>query len=128
MENEREDKCMYEKLDKLRADLDRARQRKADAEAKVKQAEEKLREAENSQVLADVSALKLTPEQVAQFLQMAAAGQLQNAGAAFGGQSSAGYQNVNASGKAAGTEKNESGKDVEDDEIEDYDHDENEDE
>ena len=112
--------CMYEKLDKLRADLDKARQRKADAEAKVKQAEEKLREAENSQVLADVSALKLTPEQVAQFLQMATAGQLQNVGTAFGGQTTSAYMNDHASGKAAGTDKNESKEDLEDEEMEDY--------
>ena len=116
---------MYEKLDKLRADLDRARQRKADAEAKVKQAEEKLREAENSQVLADVSALKLTPEQVAQFLQMAAAGQLQNVGTAFGGQTKSGYMNESASGKTVGTDKNGSEEDLEDEDMEDYD-DENE--
>lgn len=67
---------MYEKLDKIRAELERARQRKADADAKVKQLEQKLKEAENTQILADVGALKLTPEQVAQFLQMAASGQL----------------------------------------------------
>ena len=67
---------MYEKLDKIRAELERARQRKADADAKVKQLEQKLKEAENTQILADVGALKLTPEQVAQFLQMAANGQL----------------------------------------------------
>ena len=67
---------MYEKLDKIRAELERARQRKADADAKVKQLEQKLKEAENTQILADVGALKLTPEQVAQFLQMAAVGQL----------------------------------------------------
>ena len=67
---------MYEKLDKLRAELDRAKQRRADADARVKQLEQKLREAENSQILADVGALKLTPEQLAQFLQMAASGQL----------------------------------------------------
>ena len=67
---------MYEKLDKLRAELDRAKQRRADADAKVKQLEQKLREAENSQILADVGAMKLTPEQLAQFLQMAANGQL----------------------------------------------------
>lgn len=67
---------MYERLDKLRAELDRAKQRRADADAKVKQLEQKLREAENSQILADVGALKLTPEQLAQFLQLAASGQL----------------------------------------------------
>ena len=67
---------MYEKLDKIRAELDRARQRRAEADAKVKQLELKLREAENNQILADVGALKLTPEQLAQFLQLASAGQL----------------------------------------------------
>ena len=67
---------MYEKLDKIRAELDRAKQRRADADAKVKQLEQKLKEAENSQILADVGALKLTPEQLAQFLQLAADGQL----------------------------------------------------
>lgn len=70
------EKSMYEKLDKLRAELDRAKQRRADADAKVKQLEQKLRAAENSQILADVGALKLTPEQLAQFLQLAASGQL----------------------------------------------------
>ena len=67
---------MYEKLDKIRAELDRAKQRRADADAKVKQLEQKLREAENSQILADVGAMKLTPEQLAQFLQLAASGKL----------------------------------------------------
>lgn len=67
---------MYERLDKIRGELDRAKQRRAEAEAKVKALEEKLSEAENTQVLADVNALKLTPEQVAQFLQLAASGQL----------------------------------------------------
>ena len=70
------EKSMYEKLDKLRAELERAKQRRADADAKVKQLEQKLREAENTQILADVGALKLTPEQLAQFLQLAASGQL----------------------------------------------------
>ena len=67
---------MYEKLDKIRAELDRARQRRAEADVKVKQLEQKLKEAENSQILADVGAHKLTPEQLAQFLQLAASGQL----------------------------------------------------
>lgn len=67
---------MYEKLDKLRADVERAKQRKVEAEQKVKMLEDKLKEAENNQVIADVTALKLTPEQVAQFLQMAASGQI----------------------------------------------------
>ena len=67
---------MFERLEKLREDLERAKRRRADADAKVKALEEKLKEAENTQVLADVNALKLTPEQVAQFLQLMASGQL----------------------------------------------------
>ena len=67
---------MYEKLDKIRGDLAKAKLRRDEADTKVKALEDKLQEAENSQVLADVSALKLTPEQVAQFLQLAASGQL----------------------------------------------------
>ena len=66
---------MYERVDKLRADLDKARQKKIEAEEKIKFLEAKLKDAENSQILADVNALKLTPEQLAQFLQMATAGQ-----------------------------------------------------
>ena len=112
---------MYEKLDKLRADLDRARQRRADAEAKVKQAEDKLREAENSQVLADVSALKLTPEQVAQFLQMAASGQLPGAGAAFTGQTQPSYI---SSSTTSATEMRETDDELEED-MEEYEDDEN---
>ena len=67
---------MYEKLDKIRGDLAKAKLRRDEADTKVKALEDKLQEAENSQVLANVSALKLTPEQVAQFLQLAASGQL----------------------------------------------------
>ena len=66
---------MYEKLDKMRAELERAKQRRADADAKVKTLEEKLKEAENNQIIADVSAMKLSPEQVAQFLKLVASGQ-----------------------------------------------------
>ena len=67
---------MYEKLDKLRAELEKARQRRAEADAKVKQLEQRLKDAENSQILAEVGALKLSPEQLKMFLEMAANGQL----------------------------------------------------
>ena len=59
---------MFERLDKMRAELEKAKQRRADADAKVKTLEAKLKEAENNQIIADVSAMKLSPEQVAQFL------------------------------------------------------------
>ena len=67
---------MYEKLDKIRAELERAKKKRAEADAKVKQLEQKLKEAENTQISADVGALKLTPEQLAQFLKLVASGQL----------------------------------------------------
>ena len=70
---------MYEKLDKLRAELEKARQRRAEADAKVKQLEQRLKDAENSQILAEVGALKLSPEQLKMFLEMATSGQLGNA-------------------------------------------------
>ena len=37
---------MYEKLDKLRAELEKARQRRAEADAKVKQLEQRLQDAD----------------------------------------------------------------------------------
>ena len=71
---------MYEKLDKLRAEVEKWKARIEDDKAKLKQAEQKLQEAENNQILADVGAMNLTPEQLAQFLQMVQNGQLnQNA-------------------------------------------------
>ena len=67
---------MFERLDKMRAELEKAKQRRADADAKVKTLEAKLKEAENNQIIADVSAMKLSPEQVAQFLKLVASGHL----------------------------------------------------
>ena len=67
---------MYEKLDKLRTDLKRAKQKKMEMEAKIRSLEQKLQEAEDTQILADVKQMNLTPEQLAQFLQLAAAGKL----------------------------------------------------
>lgn len=73
---------VYERLDRLRADVDRLKAKIEDDKAKLKAAETRLKEAENSQILADVGALNLTPEQLAQFLQLAAAGQLPTASTA----------------------------------------------
>lgn len=67
---------MYERLDKLRDELRRAEKRKEDVDKKLKIAQDRLREAESTQILADVEALHLTPEQVGQFLSMAANRQL----------------------------------------------------
>ena len=62
---------MYAKLDKLREDLKKAVAKRDAAEAKVKRLEEKLREEENQQIVSDVASYNLTPEQLAQFLQLA---------------------------------------------------------
>ena len=73
---------MYEKLDKLRAEVKRWEQRIEDDKAKLKLAQDKLKEAEHTQIIADVGALNLTPEQLAEFLKLAASGKLGGAGTA----------------------------------------------
>ena len=65
---------MYEKLDKLRTEVERCKRKVEDDRAKLKAAEEKLKEAESSQILADVGALNLSPEQLAEFLKLVASG------------------------------------------------------
>ena len=65
---------MYEKLDKLRAEVTRWEQKIEDDKAKLKQAQERLKEAEHSQIIADVGALNLSPEQLAEFLKLVTAG------------------------------------------------------
>ncbi len=59
----------YEKLDKLRAEVERIKRKIAEEKVRLQAAEQRLQEAENSQILADVGAMKLTPEQLAEFLQ-----------------------------------------------------------
>ena len=68
---------MYAKLDKLRADLQKAVMKRDEAEKKVKQLEAKLKEEENQQIVSDVASYNLSPEQLAQFLQLAGSGKLQ---------------------------------------------------
>lgn len=67
---------VYEKLDKIRGDLAKAREKRDEAEAKVKQLEQRLKDAESKQILTDVGNFNLSPEQVAEFLQFMAKGQL----------------------------------------------------
>lgn len=72
---------MYEKLDKLRDEVKRCEKRVADAQSKLKAAQEKLKEGEASQILSDVGALKMSPEELARILELVKSGQL-NQGAA----------------------------------------------
>ncbi|WP_049945627.1 DUF4315 family protein [Butyrivibrio sp. LC3010] len=71
---------MYERLDKLRAEVERCKRKVEDDRQRLKAAEQKLQEAENTQILADVGALNLSPEQLADFLKLVANGQVGSAG------------------------------------------------
>lgn len=71
---------MYERLDRLRVEVERCKKRVEDDKGKLRAAEQRLQEAENSQILADVGALNLSPEQLAEFLKLATSGQLGNPG------------------------------------------------
>ena len=78
----RESNIMYERLDKLRAEVERCKKKVEDDKVRLRAAEQKLQEAENSQILADVGALNLSPEQLAEFLKLATSGKLGSAGTA----------------------------------------------
>lgn len=71
---------MYERLDKLRAEVKRMEKKLEDDKARLKAAQQRLQEAENSQILADVGALNLSPEQLAEFLKLVANDQAGNVG------------------------------------------------
>ncbi len=101
---------MYAKLDKLREDLKKAVAKRDAAEAKVKRLEEKLREEENQQIVSDVASYNLTPEQLAQFLQLANSGKLQ---AMISGQIP---MPVEEQQQTAGNDKDEEEEELSDDE------------
>lgn len=61
---------MSAKLDKIGADLAKARKKKAEWEAKVVDLEKKYREVENSEIHEMVHAANLTPDQLAELLSM----------------------------------------------------------
>ena len=67
---------MFERIDRLRDDLERAKMRRAEAEARVKACENRLKEAENNQIISEVAKRKLRPEELAKLLQMASDGRL----------------------------------------------------
>ena len=70
---------MYENLEKLRDEVKRCRKRIENDKARLKFAEDKLDRAENSQIVADVKAVNLTPEQLAEFLKLVTSGTAGNA-------------------------------------------------
>ena len=69
---------MYERLDRLRGEVERLKKKVEDDKNRLKAAEQRLKNAENAQIIADVGALNLSPEQLAQFLQMVQQGETRN--------------------------------------------------
>lgn len=64
---------MGAKLDKIGADLEKARRKRAEWDAKVKDLEHRYREEENSEIHELVHAANLTPDQLSELLRMFAA-------------------------------------------------------
>ena len=66
----------YDKLDRMRADIKRDRDKVARLQEQIKSKEAKLKEAEASQIITDVGAINMSPEQLAEFLALIQSGQL----------------------------------------------------
>ena len=66
----------YDKLDRMRADIKRDRDKVARLQEQIKSKEAKLKEAEASQIITDVGAINMSPEQLAEFLELIRSGQL----------------------------------------------------
>ena len=64
---------MGAKLDKIGADLEKARRKRAEWDAKVKDLERRYSEEENSEIHELVHAANLTPDQLSELLRMFAA-------------------------------------------------------
>ena len=64
---------MGAKLDKIGADLEKARRKRAEWDAKIKDLERRYREEENSEIHELVHAANLTPDQLSELLRMFAA-------------------------------------------------------
>ena len=64
---------MSVKLDKIGADLEKARRKRTEWDNKVKELERKYRETENSEIQDLVHAANLTPDQLSELLRMFAA-------------------------------------------------------
>lgn len=61
---------MSAKLDRIGADLEKARKKRAEWDAKVKDLERRYREEENSEIHEMVHAANLNPEQLSELLRM----------------------------------------------------------
>ena len=66
----------YEKLDRIREDIRRDKDKLAKLQGQIKSKEAKLKEAEASQIIADVGAMNMAPEQLGEFLALIQSGDL----------------------------------------------------
>jgi hypothetical protein len=67
---------MFERLEKYRAELMKAKARRADLDAKIKELERKCKEEENAQIHGMVHAMNMTPEQLQKVLAKVSEGKL----------------------------------------------------
>ena len=67
---------MFERLEKYRDELAKAKAKRADLDAKIKDLERKCKEEENAQIHGMVHAMNLTPEQLQKVLTKAAEGKI----------------------------------------------------
>lgn len=66
----------YEKLERMREEIRKDKERIAAMQEQVRAKEARLRDAENTRILADVCAMKLSPEEIGSILDMIQAGKL----------------------------------------------------
>lgn len=67
----------YDKLERIRADIQKDREKVAKMQEQIKQKEAKLKEAEATQIVADVGAMNMSPEQLGEFLALIQSGKLE---------------------------------------------------
>ena len=104
----------YEKLDRIREDIKRDRAKVAKLQEQIRTKEAKLKEAEANQIVADVGAMNMTPEQLGEFLAL-----IQNGGlnGLLNGSMTAGNGNGSGGSRALGNETDTAeDKDLNDDE------------
>jgi len=66
----------YEKLERMRADIQRDRNKVARMLEQIKAKEAKLKEAESLRIVADVEEVKMSPEELGAFLELIRSGKL----------------------------------------------------
>lgn len=67
---------IFEKLERMRADIQKDKEKVTELLERIKVKEAKLKEAEANQIVADVGALNMSPEQLSEFLALIKSGQI----------------------------------------------------